>query len=426
MFTKLSKKITRRGFVAGAAATGAATTAALALDGCCGGSSAEEELIEGVQEEFPSASVEYLDVNESQVLPYTGMSSVESGDYLVESNSFDLPLGSLVHQCSDSQALLIMPGASSKSLIQLCMADLNEGGYTPILGQSLGGGEDYVVYDARASTSAIAWVECNMMHGLWRVYATTLTDGLASEESMQQAALLDEGGEDYSPPLLAVGGSKVFWTVMPDPNGPASSEDSYLKAAEFVTGSTGVSAKPQVIYTSHGRMITNPLVSGDVLTIVPRVTTDSVYYQLTTLDIMTNQVLNVSILPPSLRVSDAVWLGDGFAFGIEGNYDYARGLAFAGTYRQLGDGQYLYVNKPPVSPPLLMNSLTYVKSTKNVIGLDTATGTAVIIDTPKDCVDYGDVLAGVGRQDRLVLYTTVTSKKGQDAGVCHVRVFDHL
>jgi len=119
-----------------------------------------------------------------------------------------------------------------------------------------------------------------------------------------------------------------------------------------------------------------------------------------------------------------VWLGDGFAFGIEGNYEYALGLSLFGTYLQLGNGQYLYINKVPTSAALRMNALTYVKSTKNVLGLDPQNGNAIILGTLQDCVDYGDVLAAAGQQDRLVVFTTVTSRIGYESGKCRVRVFD--
>jgi hypothetical protein len=264
-----------------------------------------------------------------------------------------------------------------------------------------------------------------MVHGLWRVYAVLHDNGIGSEET-KQPYLLDEGEGDYVPPYLAVSDTKVYWTVMPDPKGPASANDSYLMAADLKGRKKGDSVESWTAYTSHGRMITVPIVSGDVLTFVPRVDTDFVYYQLTTISIKNDEVKNIAILPQSVRVSDAVWLGDGFAFGIEGNYDYAKGLSLFGSYLQLGKGQYLYINRSPVSACMRMNSLTYVKSTKNVLGLEPDNGNYVVVGTLQDCVDYGDVLAGAGIQNRLVVYTTVTSRIGLARSECHVRVFDPL
>jgi hypothetical protein len=360
------------------------------------------------------------------VLPYTGMTNVDYRDYLGEQSSFELPLGSLIYQSSQSQALVITPGDSSRSLIGMGLANLDNGEFTPILGQATRHNEDYVIYDARAGVEAIIWVECNMVPGLWQVYAAPLPGGTVDPEVGLKAVVLDQGTIEYEPPLLAASGSKVYWTVMPDPNGPAYQEDSLLKCAQFGQPGIGDKPEPQTIYVSHGRMITNPQVSGDTLTIVPRVDSDNVYYQLTTLGIADDKVRDVAILPPSLRVSDAVWLDQGFAFCIDANYDYAQGLAYAGTYCQLQNGQYLYINKLPSQAPVRLGELLYIKSTKNVIGLDTARGNAVIVPTPSNGVAYGDIMAAAGNQGRLVLYTTVTSRLGQEKGNCQVRILDPI
>lgn len=426
MARKPFNRITRRGFIAGAAATAAATAATavpLSLSGCSGDTSTSEELTQQVKAQFPDAQVEFFEVDDSQILPYVDMNNVESADYLSQTNSFELPLGSLVHQSSDNSALVLVSGSSSRAIIELGFVDLNTGELITVLEQALGFNEDYIIYDARASADALIWVECNMVHGLWRVYATTYAENALDAESLQKAQLLDEGGEDYMPPWLAAAHNKVYWTVMPDPNGPASSEDSYLKTAEL---SANKKAEPHVVFTSHGRMITIPVVSGDMLTFVPRVDTDLVYYQLTTLDTSTDTVQNIAILPQSLRVAHAAWLGEGFAFSIENNYDYAGGLSLFGTYEQLKDGDFLYVNKSPVSAPVQLGELTCVKSTKNVLGINTQSGSVAIVDTPQNCVDYGDILAGCGMQNRLVLYTTITTKTGQASGTCNVRVYDLL
>ncbi|MDR3136051.1 MAG: hypothetical protein LBU07_01245 [Coriobacteriales bacterium] len=456
------KRISRRrfltsslagGVLAGSVLAGGTLTASnLTLTGCSSTNSVDK-LIATAAQNAPQAHIQYLRVDPTQVLPYTDMTNVSYQDYLKETSSFELPLGSLLYQSSPTRALVIGPGDSSRYLIRLDMTSLYDGSRTPLLNQALGANEDYVIYDARASDSALIWVESNMIDDIWRVYAATLTngapspiaeatsggasgaDGTAGEKTaggsgasgastLPQAILLDKGGPDFEPPLLAVSGNKVYWTVMPDPTGLASQEDSLLRCALLNPQQPGAKPEPRTIYTSHGRMITNPQVSGDVLTIVPRADADSVYYQLTALGINDDVVRNVAILPPSLRVSDAVWLDEGFAFCIEANYDYAQGLAYAGTYWQRAHDQFLYINKAPSSAPLVLGALLYVKSTKNIIGLDATHGTALIVPTPENSVSYGDILASCGQQDRLVVYTTVTSRLGQERGSCQVRVFE--
>ena len=420
----MAKMISRRHFLRSSLAVGSFAAASLSLRGC-GSSGGTANLLEAAQAAAPSANVEYLSVDPSQILPYTSLSNVDFSDYLGEKNSFTLPLGSLLQQGSRSQALVISPGESSRALISMGLVNLDSGDLTTLLAQALGHNSDYVIYDARAGDASLIWVECNMVAGLWRVYASTLLGSLAAAD-MQQAALLDEGEADYEPPLLAASGNKVYWTVMPDPNGPAYQQDSFLKCAQFSKQVLGEQPAVRVIYTSHGRMITNPQVSADTLTIVPRVDTDSVYYQLTSLALSDDTVRNVAILPPSLKVADAVWLGEGFAFSIEANYDYAQGLAYAGTYCQLSGGQYLYINKPPSAAPVRLGSLLCVKSSQNIVALDASRGNASIVPTPENGVDYGDILAAAGTQDRLVVYTTVTARIGQEKGSCQVRVLEAL
>jgi hypothetical protein len=173
-------------------------------------------------------------------------------------------------------------------------------------------------------------------------------------------------------------------------------------------------------------MITNPLISGDIITIAPRVSTENVYYQLTAISVVTDKVLSVSILPQSLRVNDAVFSDGRFAFGIEGNYDYAEGLKFFGTYFDIGDGTWLHVSRMPVSAPLFLRGCLIVKSTVNIIGFDTASRCFFVIDTLADCADYGDVLAGWGAQDKVVSYTMIPARQGSRGGSTVLRVFGRL
>jgi hypothetical protein len=419
----LPEKISRRKFVGGSlAAGGAAVGGALGLAGCSGGGNTMADLLQGVQEAAPQAQVDYLDVDPSQVADYIDMTEATEPEYLTFTTSFDLPVGSLVYQNSDTQALVLGPGLQGNALIRMGFVNLDGGEYTAVLEQALGHNEDFIIYEARASKTALVWVECNMVHAAWRVFAVPIIGGAVSEQAAAAATLLDEGGSLYEPPSLAAADGKVYWTVMPDPQGSASQEDSLLKCADISVKSSNYEAR--TIYNSPGRMITIPQVSGNTLTIVPRVAADAIYYQLTALSIADDSVLNAAVLPQSLRVSDAIWLGEGFAFCIENNYDYAKGLALFGTYQQLADEQYIYINKMPTSPPVLLSSKLYVKSTKNIVGLDTAGSRAFIVATPAECVSYGDILAGAGLQNRLVTYTTVTSKLGQERGVCKVRVFD--
>jgi hypothetical protein len=326
----------------------------------------------------------------------------------------------------------------------------------------VGSAEGYVIYDARVNDLLAVWVECLLSTGAWRVYAAQLTGGASGTRGAE--VLLDEGDALYEPPMLCVCENSAYWTVMPDPDGSASGEDSLLKRAQVVgsagggggagggdggagasgggaggagggdgvtdaggasgfdTSSAGIGA-PEQMYVSHGRMITNPQASGGVITFVPRVDVSTVFYQLTALNNVTSQITEVAILPPSLRVSDAVYAQGGFSFQIEANYDYAKGLSLYGSYKQQATDSYFYANKTPSSPAAFVNNCMYIKSTKNIIGFDLQKNRYFVIDTPKDCVDYGDILAGSGEHQTLVTYTTITNKISANKSTTKVRIF---
>ncbi|MDR2109345.1 MAG: hypothetical protein LBP28_07830 [Coriobacteriales bacterium] len=476
-----SVAITRRQFFSGMLGAGAlAAGASVALPGCQKKDSTTE-LIEAVATHAPNARVYYLDVSKDQIVASADAAEAEAGDYLRERASFDLPLGCLLYQNSEDFALVVRSragmsdveetgGAASASggagsgsggsggsdanaggrdsasgsdggsnssfgseassgtggssgsspLVSLSLLNLQDGSLSSLLDNALGAAEDFVIYDARANNEILIWVECHLTSGEWRVHAAPLLAGKRGT-----AALLDEGGLLYEPPMLCVCAQSAYWTVMPNPDGSASFEDSLLKRARLTgTGADASVGEPEQVYVSHGRMITNPQSSDGVLTFVPRVDVSAVFYQLTALHDDTGEIDEVAILPPALRVSDAVFGPSGFSFQIELGYDYAKGLSRYGTYEQMPDGRYFFANKTPSSPTASVGGCLYLKSTKNIIGFDVANNRFFVVGTPKDCVEYGDILAGSGAHQTLVTYTTITNKISADKSTTRVRVLE--
>ncbi|MDR3316204.1 MAG: hypothetical protein LBS98_06995 [Coriobacteriales bacterium] len=443
--------LTRRGFLAGAVGVGVAAVAvgAVALSGCS--SDEEDELSTVVAEEAGDADIETLHVATSQIIEGNDFDEVLVGEYLMHLGTWTFPLGTLVYQATNDTALLLLPVDKGDALRTLALLDLNTGDSTALLTSTVSENPSEVLYEARASATSLIWVECSLADQSWKVYTARLdalmqfTSGVwyaaAGAESVEGAEgaetataveppplaeiaqLVDEGNGDYDPPLLAISGDKAYWTVMPNPDGPANQEDSYLKTARV---SLSGMYKPSIVHTSHGRMITNPLISDGIVTIVPRVSTTNVYYQLTAISVETDKTLSVSILPQSLRVNDAIFSDGRFAFGIEGNYDYAEGLNIFGTYFDIGDDSWLHVSRMPVSAPLFWNGCLIVKSTVNIIGFDTVNRRFFVIDTVADCADYGDVLVGWGAQDKIVSYTMIPARQGSRGGSTVLRVFGRL
>jgi len=253
-----------------------------------------------------------------------------------------------------------------------------------------------------------SWTECDIASLDWQVYAAPIQSG-----GLGPAVLIDQGGPDYEVPLLALTGNKIYWTVMPNPAGPAQYQDSYLKAMIF--GAT----EPTVVYTSHGRMITTPLVNQGTLTFAPRVDTKNIYYQLTALRVADDSIADYLIMPQSVRISDALYMDKTFCFSIENYYTYAGGLGTIGTYRQLPDGEHwLHLSRQPSAPPLLLAGRLVVKSSIRVIGIDAVGQGYYSIPLLIDSLDYGDSLAGWGSQQNLVVYSNTSSNS------CMLRVFE--
>jgi len=387
------------------------------------------------------------------VLETADFDEAPMSDYLLEAGTWELTAGTLVYQASNSTALLLQPIDVGEDLMGFALLNLDDGSITNLFKKPVGQGVNDILYDARASESALIWVELDLASLKWRTYVATLEtiqtvvaevttqreaasgplspERVAREAAEAQAAaaaiakvaqLVEEGEADYEAPMLAVSGNKAYWTVMPDPDGPASTEDSYLKAVEV--NAPGSFSEPYVVHTSHGRMLTNPLPSNNMICIVPRVDTDGIYYQMTAIDIASDVAKQVDILPQSLKVTDAVYLTDSFAFGIEDNYDYAKGLATFGTYLGLGDGLYLHVNRIPTSAPVMIDGLLFVKSTMNAVCYDITNRRYFAIKVVADCADYGDILAGWGIQQRLVIYTNVPNHENSSRSKGVLRVFD--
>jgi hypothetical protein len=421
--------LTRRDFVtrtigAGAAlaAGGAVALTGSALTGCA---SSEGQAVEGlVSKSIQDEDIVALAVSSEQVIEATEFVDAPFEDYLVLQETFELPFGSLVHQLDSSKALVLLPGGKGEPLRKIATLNLGNGELTTLLDKPVGTSKNAVIYEARASRTRLIWVEFDLGDRSWRTYVMPLGATTAGE-----AWRVDEGDSDYEPPMLAVGGDKVYWTHMPVATGAANMEDSLLKAlgAFEQNASSGQGAgglgEPYTLFTSHGRMITNPLVTDGIVTFVPRVDTANVSYQLTALTCADDTLVDFQILPQSLRVSEAVYMREAFSFTIEGNYDYAGGLSRFGTYRQLEDGTYLHVGRPPFGPSAYFGGCLIVKSTLSIVGFDPVARRSFIIEIPPRCSNYGEALVSWGVQDRVVTSYQRMAEQGGGVEATMVRVF---
>jgi hypothetical protein len=128
-------------------------------------------------------------------------------------------------------------------------------------------------------------------------------------------------------------------------------------------------------------------------------------------------------MPQSVRVLDAMYLDGRFCFSIENNYAQAGGLGLYGTYWQLGEDSWLHLFRKPSAPPVLLAGRLVVKSSTRVIAINAEDRSYCSIPPPTDSVDYGDILAGWGHQQRLVVYSNVRSTAALSSAHGMLRVF---
>jgi hypothetical protein len=410
--------LSRRGFVAGALGLGlsaAAASGAGLLGGCSSGQGQGGTLASTT---VSDEEIVTLSVAEDQVLEAADFDEAPFEDYLKFKASFELPLGSLMSQIDQQSVLVLLPTEQDSNRRSIALMDLGNGVTTTILPNPVGTGRNVVIYDARASRNRLIWVEVDLGKGDWNCYVAPLSGTVIGN-----VLLVEQGDALYEPPMLAVADNKVYWTVMPLASGAANLEDSKLKAIDFNKSSFSSLPRAYVVLTSHGRMITNPLVNQGSITLVPRVDTDNIYYQLTALSCDDDRPLVYQVLPQSLRVCEALYTSGAFAFSIEDNYSYAGGLSRFGSYLQLSGGEYLHVARPPMNPVVRFNDCLIVKSTYNIVGIDPIARRSFVIDTPPRSSGFGEALVGWGDQGQVVTCSIRIAEGGGSAEKTILRVF---
>jgi hypothetical protein len=402
-------ELTRREFVIGSAGVTLAIIGSTAiLSGCSssGGSTGAQGDVEPTE----------LDVSTDQVVDSSDFSELDASKCVSLTTEYDLQIGTVGHMDGDSLAAMLYPGDSTDVLVQIGLLPVLSGGMSSVLSTPLSKSEGYQIYDVRANDQVIVWVECNLHTDDWRLYVAPVQ----SSSSIGAPNMVDQGDADFDPPMLCVSGSRAFWTYMPSEDGGASDSDSYLKYAD------SGSSKAGVVYTSHGRMITNPQASDGIVTIVPRADTQSTRYQLTAIDASTGDVVAAELLPSSMQAYDAIYLDGSFVFSIEKSYNYDSGISDFGTYAPIDDSTYMRFNRTPMDTPVKCGKYLFIKSTKSVVGLDLSSQSFFAIDTVSGCESYGDFLLSTGTSDNVVVYTSVPKGDGSGDGNVHVRVFSVL
>lgn len=395
-------EIDRRRFLAGSAGVALAVFGTAAILSGCQNEVEEDEIV-------PTE----LEVAEGDVLVVSDFMEIDPAECVVQTGGWDLPMGSVGTMESNDIAAFLVPSETFGSLVSIALFSLASGALTTVLADAVSHDEGYQIYDVRANDDIILWVESNFHTDDWRLYLAKV----ANAAEIGAPVLLDEGDANYDPPLLCVSGQKAFWTFMPYEEGEMSDQDSYLKCA------TLASTTPEAVYTSHGRMITNPQASDGIVTIVPRAETRSARYQMTAIRASDYEVVAAQILPSSMRVNDAIFLNGNFVFGIERSYNFGDGISLFGTYTNMGDGKYMRFNRTPMDTPAQCGRFIVIKSNRSAVAVDMAARSFFAIEPVGNSESYGDFLLSSGTSDQIVTYTSVPAGDGSGNGTVVVRAF---
>ena len=392
--------LSRRTFLCGTAAVAASVSlaATFGLSGCS---------------DSKKDDVKALVVDGAHLVSFSDFTALDAADYCTLEGSFVLPAGSMLWMASTTFALVLTPGATSKPLSSLGLLDIVTGEYTTILKQAVNSGTGFEIYEARASSAMVAWTEYNYLSSSWKVYGAPFVGA----GQLGEPVLFDEGSVDFDPPLLCVDTDCAIWSVLPYEFGPYKTKDSYVKARSV----TATEAK--TLYTSHGRPITIPERSENIVTVVPRADSELVYYVLTAIDPYSGKIISQVTLPEGVKVANAIYMQGAFAFSIEASYDTESAATQVGTYYDLGDGTYFRLGKTPACTPSMCQGYLVVKSGKGTAVIKPREKTYFNIASPDRAWDYGDYLVTSGTCDRIVTYATVADANDASTATVLVRVF---
>ncbi len=394
-------KLTRRSFFKGAAAGGAVATVASALAGCSESSEEEDSDPVVVDEDSAESILDTFTAEDSQL-------SVES--------TWTIPLGNVLHPSEGSWIAVTTAGSSATPMVKASAFSIESGELVEVVSEPVGQATTTVIYDARCSDSAFAWVELDLISRDWVLYGASFSEGVLADE----VTTLWEGTSDYDPAPLAVSGSSVIWQVQPSTSGSRTSESSHCYV--WHTGE----ASAQAVVESPGRFATRPTVSGDVVVLTPRVrASEGTYYGVTAYSISDDlsTKLDQLVMPASVRPFRAARVGDRFLVSVEASYSSGGLLGQMGTYMGTESMGFFRLYREPSECGCGNGDVFIVKSNASYLVMDLANKTYSSLPSADRIVDYGEYPARVGECDLFVTFSTVKdSDTGYPASVT-VRTF---
>ena len=389
--------LTRRGFFRTTAAAGAAAAAVQVLAGCS----------HPAEETVPSDPVVVEEDSATTVLGEDGAYEYLEREF-ESKGEWELPLGNVLHEGEGTWLPVTTAGASAMPMVKCSAFSLSTGELTEVVAEPITpNSPNVVIYDARCSDSAYAWVELDTLTKNWSLYAASFANGTLSGSPNT----LWQGDADWDPPRFAVTGNKVIWQVMPSLSGNKTSEMSHCYLWK-----TGAANATDVV-ESLGRFATSPSVSGNTVTLSPRVRNEEgTFYGITAYSLADDleTIVDRLVMPENVRPFHAVRMGDVFALSVEASYGYGGLMGSMGTYIGTAEGDFASVPLEPFANIAgSKNGLFVVKSRASYYVVDIKNHGYTFLGAADRCVDYGEYPARVGETDTFVTFATI---KNPDTG----------
>ena len=395
--------LTRRGFLKGSAAVGAAIGTVHLLSGCTNTNKQTNSDPVVVDQQSGNNVLENYEYDETDYTP---------------TSSYTLSLGSVLRPGEGTWVPCITAGAKASPMVTASAFNIDNGNQQVVVPAPITHGSNYEIFDARCSDDAYAWVELNLISHDWKLYGQSFSDG----ELTGSPSTLWEADSNWDPPALAVSRSKVIWQVQPATSGnqSRSSSNCYL----WKTGDS----QAQNVVESQGRFGCAPTISDGVVTLVPRVNNDKgAFYGIVAYSLGDdlNTQIDQLVLPQSVRPMSVTRIGDEFAFSIEASYEEGSLLSRMGTYIGHGNGPFIVINREPMAGVAGKDHSYIVKARTSYYVIDTDNQRYRVISAVNRALDFGEYPACVGHCDTFVTFSTVKDPSTGYPASVSVRTF-HL
>ena len=387
--------LTRRGLFRASAATGLAAAVVGVAAGCSHGS--DEVTSEPVVVDTSKATY-VIDPNTNE----SNFSSVDLwwGDPVA---TYDIAAGTVLRPGEGDWIAATSVGTTTSPVVKGAAFSVSAGTLVDVITQTVTtGNPNIAIYDVRCSDEAYAWVEMNLLDKSWKLYAAPFSGGAITGTS----STLWTANKHWDPPRFVVTGKRVIWQVMPSTSGTKTTEHSFCYLWKL--GGSEATA----VVESPGRFATSPELSGDTVTLCPRVRADQgVFYGITAYSIASDleEVVDQLVLPQTVVPMRAVRIGDKFAFSIEASYSSGGLLGTMGTYIGTSEGKFVVLSREPYAEVAGADDVYIIKSKSSYFVVDTKNEQYAVLAPVNRSVDYGDFPARDGECDTFVTFGTVKS-----------------